>query len=321
MKTFRVKLYTNRITVDLTPILTYVHAYNTKHGITLNFDIEQVNVSGYTSVYTQVRPGIWYWILEGVDALLHFDDIHDINIFMFDQNEWKTAAGSHYPLLPNTPTSDTILLNNTPFINLGFYSPDPSGSEVTFCHELMHAYTKIANASGMTTVDQMDTYYLNSTPDAPGGNFAIQWSTLQPFLTPMTTTPTVTLTRNSDNGVETLGTLTVTQPHGSIWSCRTLERPWKNNMSNVSCIPKGSYPVSIQPFHSTSMYELSGTAPRTGIFIHSANYYDQVEGCIALGVNPSDINGDHQIDVTSSVATITEFMSLMGNKPFTLIIQ
>lgn len=319
MKTISIQILTNRINTDLSSLMTYAYQYNIKHGITLHFDVKPVDVSGYVSAQVKNMSGNYVWALTGAEKLVPIDLAHDITVFMFDQNEWKTPWWNPFPLALNTPTSSCYLVGNIPFINLGYYTPHAADTNLMFIHELMHAYTKMAGVA-----DQMDTYYKNDQPDAPDGNFAIQWNRLSSWLgpqTPMNDTPTVILTRNTDNGVETLGTLTVTQPHGSIWSCRTLERPWKDNMTNVSCIPKGSYPCSIQPFHSTSMYELSNTGPRIGIFIHSANYFNQLEGCIALGVNPSDINADHQIDVTSSVATITEFMNLLGDKPFTLLIQ
>lgn len=128
----------------------------------------------------------------------------------------------------------------------------------------------------------------------------------------------VTITRNSDNGTETLGTLVLTKPDGSTWSCRTLERPWLNNQHNVSCIPAGTYQCQIQRFYATHMYEIMDVPDRTGIFLHPANYVTQLLGCIALGVNPKDINADGQIDVTSSQATVAAFMAECTNQPFTL---
>lgn len=318
MKTIKVQLYTNRINFDLTPILTYVHQYNQKHGIELHVDIYNVSVNNYTSVYTQVRPGIWYWVLNGADKLVNISTDHDIHIFAFDQYEWKSPAGSKYPLLSNVPTSSTVPINGKPFINLGFYSPDLIGNEVMFSHELMHAYTEIANASGISAIDQMDTYDQNDNPDSLTGNFSIQWKNINSWIN-QSAMPTVILKRNSDNGKETLGTLT----YGS-FTCNTLERPWLNNQHNISCIPKGSYQCKLEPlgtFKNQLFYELQGVPNRTGIFIHPANYVTQLEGCIALGINPSDINHDGQVDVTSSVDTVAKFIKTMGSKSFNLIIS
>lgn len=185
MKTIKAQLFLNRINIDLNALLTYVHQYNLKHDVIVNFDITAIDVHGYQSVYTQVRPGIWYWILTGADKLVPaVSPDHDVTIFCFDQAEWKTPPGGHFPLLPNTPTSSCVPSKGKPFINMGIYSPDMNGNEVTFCHELMHAYTELANSLGLNVPDQMDTYYLNSTPDAPGGNFAIQWGLLAKFINP-----------------------------------------------------------------------------------------------------------------------------------------
>lgn len=301
----------------MNPYLTYMYQYNYKHGIELHFDIKQINVTGYQSVSVPIAAGGNGYVLSEADSLLTLDTEHDINMFVFDLNEWKAPWYWPYPLRWDSPRSSCVLVNGKPFINLGFYSKNQNETQITMCHELMHAYTKIAVSQGFTVVDQMDTYYLNSTPDAPNGNFAIQWSNLQSWNIPIVNNSnTVTIKRTSDNGIETLGTLTF----GS-FTCSTLERPWLNNQHNISCIPKGTYHATVQPFHSTHMYELSPTAPRTGIFMHPANYVTDLLGCIALGINPSDINHDGQIDVTSSVNTVAEFMKLTAGQPITLIIS
>lgn len=131
---------------------------------------------------------------------------------------------------------------------------------------------------------------------------------------------TVTIIRISDNGVETQGTL-FAEKDGARFSCATLELPWKDNQHDISCIPKGLYTASVEPFHDLHMYELSGTEPRTGIFIHPGNYYRDSLGCILLGVHPQDINGDKEVDVMSSVNTVASFMTFMHNQPFTLLVK
>lgn len=126
------------------------------------------------------------------------------------------------------------------------------------------------------------------------------------------------LTRNSDNGVETRGKLIIKKLDGTIFSCDTLELPYKNNQHDISCISQGTYLCSLKPFHNTKMYELSPTAPRTGIFIHSGNEYTDVLGCILLGDSYSDINSDGQLDVINSKNTITAMMSFVDNLSFVL---
>lgn len=183
-----VKLYLNRINVDMQPIIDFAKAYNLKHGVQLTFTTEIVDVHGYTSSdFSQIRTGINYCILLGSETLFPIDPTVDINIFVFDQNEWKTPAGSPYPLLPDTPTSDTIVVNGKPYINLGVYSPQLNSAEITLCHELMHAYGKEAQQLDLPFEDCMDLlivggvpqpYYLNDQPDNPNSNFINQWERL-----------------------------------------------------------------------------------------------------------------------------------------------
>lgn len=132
---------------------------------------------------------------------------------------------------------------------------------------------------------------------------------------------TVVITRTNDDGVETLGTLLAKRIDGTTFSCDTLELPWKENEVDVSCIPKGNYTCKVGTFHSEQRYELQNTSPRSGIFIHEGNYFKNTDGCILLGISPSDINADGQIDVTSSVVTITNFMKFFNNEEITLVIK
>lgn len=125
------------------------------------------------------------------------------------------------------------------------------------------------------------------------------------------------LTRKSDNGVETLGELI-----GTGFNCKTLERPWKNNMSGISCIPKGSYLVkwTLSPRLLRFTYEIQNVPGRSGIRIHKGNYFFDVEGCILLGTGYSDINKDGQVDIINSTAMIQFFEKVMNKEPFTLVI-
>lgn len=136
-----------------------------------------------------------------------------------------------------------------------------------------------------------------------------------------TAVSTLTITRTIDNGRETLSTCVATRPDGSTWSCDALELPWKQNVTNVSCIPPGTYQCSIRPFHATTNYEVLSVPGRSGIFMHVANYVSQLEGCIALGATEADINADGLLDVTSSTATIAKLREFFNNGDFTLTIK
>lgn len=132
--------------------------------------------------------------------------------------------------------------------------------------------------------------------------------------------PSVTLVRNVDNGIETLGTLTTDDNQ---FQCRTLERSWKNNQTNISCIPKGTYIVSWR-FMLRELkyrYQVLNVPKRTGIFFHLGNFFFNSAGCILLGSLPQDINSDKQLDLINSGSITTSFETKMGKKDFILTIQ
>lgn len=153
-------------------------------------------------------------------------------------------------------------------------------------------------------------------PDDPSHKYNTQTGKLNPnYIEP---TQIVVLTRTVDDGVQTLGELLV----GS-FSCKTLERPWKGNQVNISCIPKGTYHCSytFSLSHLNWTYALQSVPGRSGIRIHSANYYLDLEGCIGLGSEYRNINGDSEVDIINSKITVAAFETYLGKKDFTLIIK
>jgi hypothetical protein len=129
------------------------------------------------------------------------------------------------------------------------------------------------------------------------------------------TKPVVILKRNDYQLKQVLGTLT----YGD-FSCKTLERPWKNNQPNVSCIPTGTYQVewTFSPKFARYTYEIKNVPGRTGIRIHTGNYFYQIQGCILPGTSYSDIDKDGAVDIINSKITLAKFESLMNKQSFTL---
>lgn len=135
-------------------------------------------------------------------------------------------------------------------------------------------------------------------------------------------TNAVIIKRTPDNGTETVGSLSATRAIDiSTFSCKTLELAWKNNAHDVSCIPKGTYKVSLRPFYSTTMYQILDVPGRSGIFFHVGNFWHDVLGCVILGATLSDINKDGQIDVASSKPTVAAFMDFFDGEDFELTIE
>jgi len=131
-------------------------------------------------------------------------------------------------------------------------------------------------------------------------------------------TPTVILKRNEDDGTQTLGEIMF---NGQ--KLCTLELAYKDNKSNISAIPKGTYDVkyTFSPKFMRYTYEVLKVPNRSGIRIHSGNYFNQIQGCILLGNGYKDINGDKKLDVVNSKLSINAFEKAMQYKPFKLTIQ
>jgi hypothetical protein len=144
----------------------------------------------------------------------------------------------------------------------------------------------------------------------------------------MTTMKEVTLKRFSDDTKQTLGVLSFVKDDGQLFVCKTLELPWKNNQNSVSCIPVGGYVckytrsnrMSAQKGHDVFTYEVLNVPNRAGIRIHSANFFSQLLGCVALGDAHKDINNDKEPDVIHSGATIANFENQLGKQDFKLIV-
>lgn len=96
---------------------------------------------------------------------------------------------------------------------------------------------------------------------------------------------------------------------------KTIERGWRDNKSRVSCVPEGTYPLKYEKSAKfrKKLWELYDVPGRSECKFHAANYWRQLNGCIALGVKHIDIDGDGDPDVTSSRETMKKFHELMAD--------
>lgn len=108
----------------------------------------------------------------------------------------------------------------------------------------------------------------------------------------------------------------------------TLELPWKDNKTEISCIPMGTYCVEIrQSQRFKIIYHVQNVPDRSSILIHWGNLAGDtslglktnVKGCILLGKKRGILSGQRAV-LVSKVA-VREFMSLMKNSKFILEIQ
>ena len=96
----------------------------------------------------------------------------------------------------------------------------------------------------------------------------------------------------------------------------SLERGWRDNQNNVSCVPPGKYPLKLEwsPRFRKELWELYDVPGRSECKFHAANYWMQLNGCIALGNKVKDINHDGYPDITSSRLTMTKFHNMLAGQ-------
>jgi len=109
---------------------------------------------------------------------------------------------------------------------------------------------------------------------------------------------------------QTLGACTVFNGAGMpVFSALSLERGWNDNQPRISSIPKGKYRVVLEwsEKFQRDLWEIKGVVGRSETKFHSANYWFQLNGCIALGLKLKKINSDAYFDITNSKNTMSAF--------------
>ena len=106
-----------------------------------------------------------------------------------------------------------------------------------------------------------------------------------------------------------------------IFECKTLELPWKDNKTNVSCVPKSVYKV----LHRTSEkykkhFILQDVRDRRYILIHQGNFNTDTRGCILVGSSFRQVNNDSLLDITSSKRTLSQLLEATEGEVFELTI-
>jgi len=97
---------------------------------------------------------------------------------------------------------------------------------------------------------------------------------------------TIILKRVSHTNHATFGVLL----DAGIPFCVTLELPWRDNETNISCIPEGVY--SVAQLDNDEAFDFQHVPGRTGIQIEVANMTSQLLGCIAVGEKYEPLGSD-----------------------------
>ncbi len=116
---------------------------------------------------------------------------------------------------------------------------------------------------------------------------------------------------------QTLGTLTLLDNNlNPIFAAISLERGWQDNQPNVSSVPIGEYlcVYEYSPAFERNLWELKDVPNRSECKFHTSNYWNQLNGCIALGDTAENIGQDFRLDVTNSGDTMETFHRLLRNE-------
>lgn len=300
---FKLKIYKHtsvktNIQDDIEKILPYFRSDFVKQYIDVTFtiDVEKTRVKLIDATNKLIIPS---------------KNKYDIVMYVFERGAFKFQP-TGLSFLPTDKVSGIYL------------SVNPIEDKIDYTwkcmvHEILHSLVYLINPAIKNVLDNpvlngvVTPYYGNENPYLKGGNFEQQLKLISDFFKPV-----VVINRITDDGVQTLGNLIYDN-----FKCKTLERPWKENKSNISCIPKGIYNVvwSFSPKFMKWTYLLEGTGRRTGIRIHSGNYWFDIQGCILLGDSYKDINKDGRVDILNSRLSVTRFEELLSKRSFTLVIQ
>lgn len=122
------------------------------------------------------------------------------------------------------------------------------------------------------------------------------------------------LRRFESTDKETLGWLYVMDNKETLGVFSTLEKPDLSNQRNISCIPKGRYLCTRRNPTQKFNYEhilINGVPNRDAILMHIGNRFTDTSGCVLVGTDFADINGDQIMDITESRKAFMKLMSLL----------
>jgi hypothetical protein len=116
----------------------------------------------------------------------------------------------------------------------------------------------------------------------------------------------------------TLGVVTL--PSGK--QLKSLERPWLNNRSNVSCYPAGVYQCKWLERSASGKYKrvwhVQAVPNRTGILWHKGNIVTHTLGCTLIGKSHGRLGGFSA--VLSSGAALAVMRRELAGQDFTLLV-
>jgi len=113
---------------------------------------------------------------------------------------------------------------------------------------------------------------------------------------------------------QTLGELYIVDDNDkTLFQCRTLELPYIDNKTDISCVPLGVYKCKLEYSNrfKKHLWELKDVPNRTECKLHSFNHFWESNGCISLGDSFADIDNDGWKDILNSTKTMVKFHNIL----------
>lgn len=135
----------------------------------------------------------------------------------------------------------------------------------------------------------------------------------------------IVITRQSSTLSGTPGLLYAVNAAGASYACATLELPWRDNASGVSCIEADTYRAT--PWHSEHLgcdvLRLEDKHGRADCLIHCGNFagdqahglQTQVHGCTLVGARFDSLRNDSgqwQLAIIDSRLTLAKLVAFAG---------
>lgn len=132
----------------------------------------------------------------------------------------------------------------------------------------------------------------------------------------------ITIVRGNKYAETTMGMMYI---EGNPISLFTLERAWKDNHPQDSCIPIGTYTCIPHNWEEnptmkfSRVWEVTHVPNREAILIHSGNTFKDIHGCVLVGLESGHLEGVPA--VLRSREAINILRKEIGEKEFTLVIK
>lgn len=114
---------------------------------------------------------------------------------------------------------------------------------------------------------------------------------------------------------QTLGEMFFYEGLKQLLAVKVLELPDRGNARRISRVKAGKYKCVLRYSRTYGWhFILLDVDGRDYILIHFGNYFKDTAGCLIVGNDFADINGDGYNDVTSSRKTIKRILDLPGDE-------